>query len=372
MLEEPHPSLPNLFSYATSELSQDAVLAWLAAWAAPGLEQHNPDLHRLGRGFLRKLMGGRELVIERIQVDQQVGGIDVLIQVGVAGARPRAILIEDKKGTREHGNQLTRYREHVLSLRAFGDGARYEAEDLVLVYFQAYDQADYKNVEALGYTVLRVSDMLELLEAHRAAVERSEIVEQFFLHLEGVHEELSRWQTSPFAKWSDSYWPWFGFFRALQESLLEQTRWTNRDGSLGYISNPRGGFMGMWWWIFGDEEKNLYLQLQGPELHVKMSFDDKGKGARRAQAEKAREHLLRIGAELGFPFVRPSRARVGGTTTLVVDGRALEDGGISFELAANGRVALEATARRFELAMRVVERCAGELGFTRPPKPKSS
>lgn len=40
----------NLFKYATSELSQDAIVAWLLAWAAP---KHNGPMHDLGSNFLR-------------------------------------------------------------------------------------------------------------------------------------------------------------------------------------------------------------------------------------------------------------------------------------------------------------------------------
>jgi hypothetical protein len=37
--------IPNLFDYATSELSQDAFVCWLAAWADPGCRAANEPLH---------------------------------------------------------------------------------------------------------------------------------------------------------------------------------------------------------------------------------------------------------------------------------------------------------------------------------------
>ncbi len=36
---------PNLFSYATSELSQDAFIAWLLAWASPEYQTVDKELH---------------------------------------------------------------------------------------------------------------------------------------------------------------------------------------------------------------------------------------------------------------------------------------------------------------------------------------
>lgn len=40
------PDRPNLFTYATSELSQDAFICWLAAWADPKFKDADPALHQ--------------------------------------------------------------------------------------------------------------------------------------------------------------------------------------------------------------------------------------------------------------------------------------------------------------------------------------
>ncbi len=43
---------PNLFSYATSELSQDAFLCWLMNWASHEFSEINPPLHDIGKKFI--------------------------------------------------------------------------------------------------------------------------------------------------------------------------------------------------------------------------------------------------------------------------------------------------------------------------------
>ncbi len=46
---------PNLFSYATSELSQDAFICWLLAWAHPENKEINSDspaLHACARALI--------------------------------------------------------------------------------------------------------------------------------------------------------------------------------------------------------------------------------------------------------------------------------------------------------------------------------
>ena len=43
---------PNLFSHATSELSQDALICWLLEWAAPEHAGENRELHACGTDLI--------------------------------------------------------------------------------------------------------------------------------------------------------------------------------------------------------------------------------------------------------------------------------------------------------------------------------
>ena len=47
--------VPNLFALATSELTQDAMLAWLLAWAAPFNAEVDAVLHATGRRLVDAL-----------------------------------------------------------------------------------------------------------------------------------------------------------------------------------------------------------------------------------------------------------------------------------------------------------------------------
>ena len=47
---------PNLFTYATSELSQDAVIAYLLAWANPSHQSAEGKMHTIGQHFVRLLL----------------------------------------------------------------------------------------------------------------------------------------------------------------------------------------------------------------------------------------------------------------------------------------------------------------------------
>ncbi len=47
---------PNLFKFATSELSQDAFIRWLLAWADPSFKNQDSQLYETGQKLVRTLL----------------------------------------------------------------------------------------------------------------------------------------------------------------------------------------------------------------------------------------------------------------------------------------------------------------------------
>jgi len=47
---------PNLFNFATSELSQDAFICWLACRADPAYQANDKALHATATAFLNRLL----------------------------------------------------------------------------------------------------------------------------------------------------------------------------------------------------------------------------------------------------------------------------------------------------------------------------
>lgn len=108
----------NIFSFATGELSQDAFICWCLNWIN---EPDTVSTHRyrqLGLALLAKLIDNlserNQLSdvninsIDKIILVQQVLNIDVL---AIIPQYKRAIIIEDKTSTSEHGDQIKFYRE---------------------------------------------------------------------------------------------------------------------------------------------------------------------------------------------------------------------------------------------------------------------
>ena len=259
---------PNLFKYATKELSQDAVICWLIEWSGTQAEDESEqDLRKLGCAFVEALLArhGATLTggVHSTEIHQQNLGIDVLARVR-DHETSHVLLIEDKTDTGQHSVQLERYRQSVLN----GDSALKKVHEpsVHLVFLKTGNQSLYKDrrIERdSGYKVFARRDFLDVLDRYPGD---HPIVTDFREHLrrlETASTGYRHWSRDDDRRnWTWSAWE--GFFRFLEDSLLE-------DGLLedslvpdwGYVSNPRGGFLGFWWhWVDTRAGDALYLQLE--------------------------------------------------------------------------------------------------------------
>ena len=182
---------PNLFDYATSELSQDAVICWLVACAA----EATGDLQKCGLEFVRTLFrtgasnrtGGVPVLgpdgepirhngpcdVSDVSCPcSQYDKIDVYFQAKVDGKRV-SFIIEDKKDGSVHSDQLARYLKVAIEDE--------EEEDLIKpVYFKTgYVFSDEREaVERDKYSVFRAEDLKRFLEGQDATRE-NEILRQY-------------------------------------------------------------------------------------------------------------------------------------------------------------------------------------------------
>ena len=232
---------PNLFSYATKELSQDAVICWLIKWS-----EHDSDseLARLGRDFVESLLNHKrdgkvnlDAGALKVEIHTQDNGIDVLARVN----QKHALLIEDKTGTDPHSNQLARYREAVLSDQTNLKGV--SEEDLYAIYFKTgnHSRETVRIIEKdAGYKVFDRTDFLSVLNGYGGD---NAILSDFMKHLELIEE-----QTQSFRKWTrtdyegdGSWYAWEGLFRELERRLFDsdsEPPWRGlglRAQSLGWI-----------------------------------------------------------------------------------------------------------------------------------------
>ena len=257
-MKEPAQSRPNIFSYATSELSQDAVISWILEWADPAYRETDSALHGVARDFVAALF--RRAGVDppshdsEVRVAQQVKGADIVVEVG----HDHLLIVEDKIHSTEHSDQLTRYQE---SLRN-----DHPDRTLVCVYLKTGDQSTYDGVERSGWSVFTRVDLLEVFRGGRGTV-RHDVFIDFLEHVESIESAANRYQTVPPTEWAPRDDAYTGLYRALQ-SCLPDANWE-------FVNNPRGGFRGFWWGWRPIDGGQIYLQLEEQRLVVKVEVEDR-------------------------------------------------------------------------------------------------
>ena len=326
---------PNLFQFATSELSQDAFLCWLLSWADA---EHGKECHYLNMVSKNLLT----LIYQRanaklptefstVEVRKQDGNIDILCIVNCE----TAILIEDKVGTKQHSDQLARYKDHVFNKLGF------TADKVIPVYIQTGDQSDYHEVSKHGYLVLERRDLLNILEADsgKAAKEKSDILGDFSDNMRRIENEVQSFLTLPPKKWSWNSWK--GFYTSLQNTL--------QDGNWDYVANPSGGFLGFWWYFDGTNEFELYLQLEQEKFCFKILVNDDEK--RRGLREYWHKQIVLKCPDHGLKVKRPDRFGNGKYMTVAI----LEQ---EFRVIdGNGLINMNETLKIIQSAQSVLDDC---------------
>ena len=320
---------PNLFSYATSELSQDAMLCWLLAWANPETEAQSPALHQVGVDLLGLICPHSQY--HKIQVKRQDGKIDILCVID----DEFAILIEDKTGTIQHSNQLARYKAHVSEKLGF------PPEKIIPVYVQTGDQSDYQEIADHGYQVLSRSTLLGLLESPNGQVaqRQSDILTDFTAYLRHIEDDVQSFRRQPLSNWTDNAWR--GFYCELQQRLT--------NGHWHYVANPSGGFIGYYWHFADIDGGRVYLQLEQHKLCFKIEVND---AARQVELRHDWHHRITTEAQRqGLTVQRPTRFGRGRWMTVAVLRHEYRS------VHGEGHLDIEGTIQTLRAAQRVLDSC---------------
>ena len=313
MTKNPTSPDTNLFRYATKELSQDAVICWLIAWAGQNKsnDPEGEELRRCGREFVHALLNHKrereplELQEEiTTEIHPQHKGIDVLARIN----KKQVLLIEDKTGTKDHSGQLKRYYDHV----AGGDTelGNIASEDIYPIYLKTGNQprADDRRIENTiegvdGYRVFHRKDFLRVLNGYKG---KNPILVDFRQYLQDREDD-----TNGYKDWSKdsptSPATWEGFFRCLECEL--------GDADWDYVNNPSGGFMGFWWDPFGDY--TIYLQIENDEkLCFKVNAEGKSNEEKKQLKWDWHDRIMQAGNRQRQQIDKPRVMRIGNTMTV--------------------------------------------------------
>lgn len=297
-------SSPNLFHFATGELSQDAFIAWLISWAHPDFASLNGPLHQTGVELLNTLLEKtghpRPEQITSVDVQMQVKNIDLLVMIN--GLIP--LVIEDKTFTSDHSGQLERYLDEIRNRCPDFTG------DIPAIYFKTGDQSNYRSAEQAKYKVFNRSDFLKVLQSGIERGVTSDIFINYRDHLKQLDDEIESFRSTPVDEWKTKWNGWVGFFKLIQQKLGE--------GEWGYVPTVSGGFMCIHWHHSNPTPEmpdfELYLQLEEAKLCFKVQVLDVKQQA--VQWEKWHKKLKDASEFLSFPFKRPARRKNGNWMTV--------------------------------------------------------
>lgn len=288
---------PNLFSVATSELSQDAFLTWFMLWADPGYSSLNPYLHQHAQRFIQWLhqRAGVELPqYTSVTPKRQFKRIDVFVTLGVKDGPDHHVLIEDKTFTRDGKDQISRY------LKAVQD-AGIEGK-VIPVYLKSWLEEPRKVPDALAQIYL--ADLASFVQEIDLSRANSEILSNWCEHILARHVSTERFKQESINQWRSDQW--HGFFNALSHhpSILPL------EPGFGDVPNKGGGFIGCWMgWEEHPVVSQTYLQIDAYSRKlVRMTFRLAAKSGSKVtmpQAKEMYQAIAKLSGKYGLA-VKPS------------------------------------------------------------------
>jgi hypothetical protein len=314
---------PNIFQIATSELSQDAFIAWLASWAASELRVEDETLHATASAFVDRLLEignvAKPAKYSEIKVERQYKKIDVLMLIN----GEIAIIIEDKTNTKDHSGQLERYRRIVA--KAF------PGYDVAPIYLKTGDQCSYDSAEQAGYGCFLRTHFLEILEAGVRSGIRNNVFSDFARYLRELENSVQGFRTIHPENWKRPQWK--GFFIALKKQLGGGD-WDNRGHSGGGSLTFR--------WKCSDD---FYLGLDRGALHFRIIVADEAQRA--AKWSEWNQRLMQMNGTFGIK-VKSSRPRLGNRMKVAVLDR-------DYRTVSEGRLDLDATIETLRKAKALMD-----------------
>ena len=144
---------PNIFSLATSELSQDAFFTWLLQWGDNSCLKINKELNAVAQSFI-KIIVGEEIKIKTVKAGRQWKNIDIWAEIN----DDIFIVIEDKTNTSDHSKQLERYK--IIASKHYDN----KRSKLYFVYLKTGNESlgNTDRIENAGYKLIKRKELLDI------------------------------------------------------------------------------------------------------------------------------------------------------------------------------------------------------------------
>ncbi len=249
---------PNIFDYATGELSQDAFICYLLAFGADKYKSAYSREFDIAHSFLEKC--GLPFDEEILEIRKQYLDIDVLVVTS-----SYLLIIEDKTGTHEHDDQIVKYVK-ALKTDNLSLGRKIKVCYLkTMDYVRAYKSSDVDVLPQCDCCSLRRKDLLELLKPNRDC---NLILDSFYNRFNSVELRIKNCDEANIKTWIPE--KWFDY-------LYNELKGFGDNFNIVWVSNPSGGFYACYfdWADCGNGEKYKQIEISfenGATSQVKLCF----------------------------------------------------------------------------------------------------
>lgn len=259
---------PNIFKFATKELSQDAFICWLLAWVDKA--HQDDELHTVGLRFIESLLAKFNLnpvQINAFQIKQQYKRIDIMVLINTTlGAVQKskkppadslAIIIEDKVGAGLTGNQLERYYKTVRNLG-------FSENQILPVYFRTKDKLDLSAIERNHYKAYMREDFLKVMQSYKGT---NQVLNDFRTYWQQIEDDTNVFQDLDIGVWKNQ--TWIGFYKSLREDLGHGTN--GNKNLFNTNSSPTYGPL----FVQQKQDCKLYIRLCKDKLNFTVEASSK-------------------------------------------------------------------------------------------------
>ena len=215
---------PNIFNYAKSELTNDAIICWMLDWTNSEHEIYK----NLSQDMIRLFTKNKDLDVESVKIKKQYKNIDVLVEVNDS----EVIVIEDKVKTSSHSNQLERYKDTIDNEEFYKNYNKH------YIYYKVGNESQNNGVEKAGYTRIKRDEILNIIKKYRDL--NNDLLNDYIDYLESIEKTSNMYKKEDdINKWD--WETWEGYYNYLQ--LKDEIK----DGYWHYVHNQKGGFLAFIW-----------------------------------------------------------------------------------------------------------------------------
>ena len=197
--------LNNLFDFATKELSQDAFLCWLFS------NYKDKEIGPIAKELLIELISlSTKKDISPDDLDnfiphQQAQDIDIVIDFTLDG-KDCILAIEDKVNSKEHNNQLTRYKRIIEKWNQSEE--KYNDREMFLVYYKTndIDEEERLRISDAGWKEYPFERIAAFWRKHSSV--NNLIVKQYIEHIEKLwsdSQNVERPNENNINQWTSYY-----------------------------------------------------------------------------------------------------------------------------------------------------------------------